>query len=241
MTARSIDRRRALRAFGATGLGGLLSACGGSSPSEPSAANATASTATGFEGAASCTLSPESTEGPYYFDVDAIRRDVREDRAGVPLTLDLRVLEASTCAPVGDAVVDIWHCDAEGVYSGFESASTGGPATRDDNTYLRGAQVTDGDGAVQFLTIYPGWYRGRTTHIHFKVHLDRSTLLTSQLYFPEEVNDAVAGIEPYASDDGRDTDNARDAIFDPSMVLTVTEDGDGYRGAMTINVLPSPA
>jgi protocatechuate 3,4-dioxygenase beta subunit len=246
----NISRRRALT-LGTVSLGGLLAACGGSSSGSGSSTTSRASTTGGattggatnsatdtsvFDGAATCTLSPEMTEGPYYFDVDAIRSDIREDRTGVPLRLALRVQDVNACAPIGNAVVDIWHCDAEGLYSGFESASTGGGSSRDDETYLRGAQVTNEAGAVEFLTVYPGWYRGRTAHIHVKVHLDNSTLLTSQLYFDEDVNDAVHQREPYASDDGRDTLNADDSIFDEQMVLTVSEDGDGYLGVMTLGV-----
>jgi protocatechuate 3,4-dioxygenase beta subunit len=176
------------------------------------------------------------TEGPYYFDVDAIRSDIREDRAGLPLRLALRVQDATECAPITNAVVDVWHCDATGIYSGFESASTGGANTRDDETYLRGAQVTNDAGVVEFLTVYPGWYRGRTTHIHVKVHLDRSTLLTSQLFFDEDVTAAVYQREPYASDRGRDTFNDDDSIFDEQMVLTLSPDSDGYLGVMTLGV-----
>jgi protocatechuate 3,4-dioxygenase beta subunit len=236
----AISRRRALTTLGTVSLGGLLAACSSSSSSESSATTTLVTDeATGtsvFDGAASCILSPEMTEGPYYFDVDAIRSDIREDRTGVPLRLALRVQDVDACAPISDAVVDVWHCDANGLYSGFEAASTGRGNARDDETYLRGAQVTNGAGAVEFVTVYPGWYRGRTTHIHVKVHLDRSTLLTSQLYFDEEVNDAVYRREPYASDDGRDTRNDDDTIFDEQMVLTITPDGDGYVGAMTLGV-----
>ncbi len=122
-----IDRRTPLSAFGAVSLGALLAACssddgGGSatgsstSPSTTNGAGTSVSSATSdlFDNAASCTLTPEETEGPYYFDADAIRGDIREDRAGVPLRLALRVMDNDTCAPVSNAVVDIWHCDATG-------------------------------------------------------------------------------------------------------------------------------
>ena len=102
--------------------------------------------------------------------------------------------DAGTCEPIENAIVDIWHCDAVGTYSGFESASQGGPpggggGPSDDETYLRGAQATNGDGVPQFTTVYPGWYQGRTVHIHAKVHLDKQTLLTTQLYFPDDFSD----------------------------------------------------
>ncbi len=95
--------------------------------------------------------------------------------------------DAGSCEPLENAVVDTWHCDATGLYSGFESASTGRPGggRSDEETYLRGAQATNEDGIVQFRTIYPGSYRCRTVHIHAKVHLDRQTVLTSQLFFAD--------------------------------------------------------
>ncbi len=115
----------------------------------------------------SCEATAELTEGPYYFDADALRSDIREDREGVTLRLGIRVRSAGDCAPIKDAVVDIWHCDAGGVYSGFEAG--------EGERYLRGTQVTNADGVAEFTTIYPGWYRGRTVHIHAKVHLDKQT------------------------------------------------------------------
>jgi protocatechuate 3,4-dioxygenase beta subunit len=147
--------------------------------------------------------------------------------------------------------VDIWHCDAGGVYSGFESASTaggqpagrpggGGSSRTDQEIYLRGAQVTNADGIVEFVTIYPGWYRGRTVHIHTKVHLDTSTTLTTQLYFDDAVSATVYETEPYSTHAGRDTTNARDGVMrtgggTPPM-LTLSTDGDGYLGLITISV-----
>lgn len=193
-----------------------------------------------FDESATCTLTPEGTEGPYYFEIDAVRSDIREDRDGVPLRLALRVQDAATCVPIANAAVDIWHCDSVGVYSGFESASTGGGggggSPTDDETYLRGVQVTNAAGIVEFLTIYPGWYRGRTVHVHAKVHLDRSTLLTTQLFFDESVTDSVYAADPYAATGQRDTRNAEDTIYDDRLLLTLQEDGDGYLGLITFAV-----
>ena len=238
-----MNRRVALTAFGTVGLSTIIAACSGSSSdssdsadtsvsSPPTTAQAS-STADGdlsslFDDAASCTLSPEQTEGPYYIDVDMIRDDIRDDREGARLRLATRVLNASSCDPIANAVVDVWHCDATGVYSGFESG--------EGETFLRGSQVTNADGIAEFTTIYPGWYRGRTVHIHTKVHLDNSTLLTSQLYFDDDVTDGVYNREPYSSRSTPDTTNADDSIFEDQMVMTVTEDGDGYLAVMNINV-----
>jgi protocatechuate 3,4-dioxygenase beta subunit len=265
---RAVNRRHALAAFGTAGLGALLFACGqdgdgstASTQTDPTAANDPTSTTTGssttaasggsattleaLDAAGSCSLTPEMTEGPYYFDVDAMRDDIREDREGATLKLAVRVRDAETCDPIANAVVDIWHCDANGLYSGFEAASTGsggggGPGgasgPTDDETYLRGALVTDADGVAEFTTVYPGWYRGRTVHIHAKVHLDNSTLVTTQLFFDDAFSEVVYEQEPYASNTGRDTFNDDDSIFDDAMLLTLSEDGDGYLGAINLDV-----
>ncbi|MFF5186754.1 intradiol ring-cleavage dioxygenase [Streptomyces sp. NPDC000345] len=143
-------------------------------------------------------LTSETVEGPYYIDADKIRRDVTEDREGIPLLLGLKVIDAETCRPIRNAAVDIWHCDAAGVYSGYEGMGSGGggpaptgePPTgsptgappggnpgghqepTDDTRYLRGTWKTDRHGHVTFRTVFPGWYRGRCVHIHTKVHVD---------------------------------------------------------------------
>jgi protocatechuate 3,4-dioxygenase beta subunit len=254
-TRRPITRRAALAAFGTVSLGVLLEACTGDPETSVTSApirTSDGSTATVqpqspagsdlaamFDDAATCSLSPEGTEGPFYFDVDSIRTNIVEDREGTPLRLGIRVQEAGDCTALANAVVDVWHCDAEGSYSGFEAASQGGGFSggpTDEETYLRGAQVTNADGIAEFRTVYPGWYPGRTVHIHAKVHLDSATVLTTQLYFEDGVTDAVFTAEPYASSGPRTTLNGADGIFDPATVLTVIEDDDGYLGLITIGV-----
>ena len=244
--SKRIDRRQALGAFGTISLGGLLAACGGSSDGgsasvattggdtatvEPKTTTSDATSAL-FDDGASCTLTVEETEGPYYFDADKIRSDVREDRKGTRLTLALRVLDAATCKPIPDAVVDIWHADAGGAYSGFDGAPS-------QTRYLRGAQVTNKDGIAEFTTIYPGWYQGRTTHIHAKVHLDSATVLTTQLFFDDDLSTKVYEAAAYAGHGQRDQFNDSDGIFDASLVVSAKRDGDGYLGAMTFNVRAS--
>jgi len=240
-----MDRRRFFAAGGTVGLGALVAACS----SEPATTEAVVPTTEGgaasvspqtppsgelFPDTASCTLTPAETEGPYYFDVNSIRTDIREDRPGTAFRLALRVRDAA-CAPIGNAVVDIWHCDADGSYSGFESASRGGGKS-DAKTYLRGAQVTNTDGIVEFRTIYPGWYPGRAVHIHFKVHVDNATVLTSQLYFDENVTNAVYQAAPYAGNGSRETNNSNDSLFEDSLLLDLRKEDDGYLGVMTIGV-----
>jgi protocatechuate 3,4-dioxygenase beta subunit len=236
-----VNRRQALTTFGTVTVGALLAACGSdgeparttSSAGEtatvtPSAtAAATSDLAKKFDAAAICTQTAEQTEGPYYLDVDAIRTDIREGREGVRLRLGIRVRSAGECEPIKNAVVDIWHADAEGVYSGVQG---------DDGRFLRGTQVTNADGIVEFETIYPGWYPGRTPHIHAKVHVDNATALTTQLYFDDDVSAEVFAREPYAGRGQADQGNASDGIFDESLILTMEADGDGYLGLMTFDV-----
>ncbi|HEY3238640.1 MAG TPA: intradiol ring-cleavage dioxygenase, partial [Acidimicrobiia bacterium] len=220
------------------------SSTGAGSTSTTGAASTGTATADLLETAGSCALTPAQTQGPYYLDIDRIRSDIREDRQGTPLRLAIRVRENASCRPVADAAVDIWHCDATGLYSGFESASTGGGgrpggggASSTDNTrYLRGTQITNAQGIVEFLTVYPGWYRGRTVHIHCKVHLNNTEVLTSQLYFDDKVTSAVYVAEPYASDTGRDTFNNNDGIFSDETILTLAKDGAGYVGVINLDV-----
>lgn len=251
---REFNRREALAGFGAVSLGALLAACADDEgPTRASTAEVTTSeggTATveprsgedlaGLFGDSSCKVTAEATEGPYYFDADAIRGDIREGRPGALLRLAIRVRDAG-CKPLDNAVVDVWHCDAAGLYSGFESASRGagggpGSGPTDEKTYLRGAQVTGPAGVVQFKTIYPGWYGGRTTHIHAKVHVDRETMLTTQLYFDDDYSAAVYEREPYASREGRDTFNDGDPLFDDALLLKLSEEDEGHLGLISFDL-----
>jgi protocatechuate 3,4-dioxygenase beta subunit len=242
---RNYDRRQALTALGAVSLGSLLAACesddatkvgttdGATATVEPTTTT-DATTSELFDEAATCSVTPELTEGPYYFDADSIRSDIREKRPGTRLRLALRVREAGECKPIPDAVVDVWHCDALGAYSGFE----GGPGSgrSGGERFLRGAQVTNAEGVAEFVTIYPGWYQGRTVHIHAKVHLDKTTVLTSQLFFDDAVSANVYEREPYAQHGTPEQANASDGIFDEALLLTLKADDDGWLGVMTFDV-----
>jgi protocatechuate 3,4-dioxygenase beta subunit len=157
-------------------------------------------------GAVTCVLTPEQTEGQYYIANEALRRNITDGRPGTPLQLRAFVVNASTCKPIKGAAVDIWHADAGGVYSGFGQ----GAANR---TFMRGIQRTNAKGLALFRTVYPGWYQGRTVHIHVKVHLGGNVLHTGQLYFPDTVTDAVYRKAPYASRPNRDVRNAGDSIY----------------------------
>jgi protocatechuate 3,4-dioxygenase beta subunit len=234
MSLPPVNRRQALAGLGSVSLGALLAACADDDKKTGGAAAATTEAtaprtrsdgdlADLFDDTSSCTLTPELTEGPFYFDADSIRSDVRENREGVTLRLAIRVRDAESCDPIRSAVVDIWQCDAEGHYSGIE----------DDENYLRGAQVTNSAGIVEFLTIYPGWYQGRTVHIHAKVHLDKQTVLTTQLFFDEKTQRAVSRSAPYSVGD---TDNATDNIFNEALVMATHPEGDGYLGTISVDV-----
>lgn len=202
-----------------------------------------------LSGCTVCRLWAEQEEGPYHREAQPERRDVVEDREGVALQLGIRLARGGS-PPPGGAVVEIWQCDALGRYSGFpppdsSSVVTAATAPRtayvQDQTFLRGRQRTDAQGMVEFRTIYPGWYPGRTVHIHFMVHTE-GRVLTSQLYFPEEISDEVLARPPHSNRPGRDTTNDSDEIFptggDPAL-LDVVEAADGYRAAICLE-LPDP-
>jgi protocatechuate 3,4-dioxygenase beta subunit len=223
----ALSRRQALAGLGSVSLGALIAACNDDdSPSaDVETTEGRASTlASRFDDAARCTQTAELTEGPFYFDVDRIRSDIREDREGTTLRLGVRVRDAAECEPIQNAVVDVWHCDAEGSYS------------EPGETYLRGAQVTNGDGIVEFTTVYPGWYPGRTVHIHAKVHLDKQTVLTTQLYFDDSVSAKVFLDDPYPGESNRDGFNASDGLYRKDLELTLSQEDQAYLGLITLDV-----
>ena len=201
-----LSRRRVLRLLGLTGSGLALGA------------------GTGLESASAadlpgCVVRPARTEGPYFKDERLTRSDIRSDsktgtvRPGVPLTLTFKVLRVSTagCAPLAGIVIDLWQCDAQGVYSDI-----GGERTRGQD-YLRGAQTTDAKGVATFRTVYPGWYPSRTVHIHFKARQvvggQVRSSFTSQLFFDDAVSDQVMKLPAYARPGARSTRNANDNIY----------------------------
>lgn len=183
----------------------------------------------------SCILTPEQVLGPFFIDVGLARSDIREDREGVELRLVLQLVDADGCTAIRDAVVNVWHADAVGIYSGF-AGQPGGVDTTGE-TFLRGFQVTDADGRVEFTTVYPGWYTGRTVHIHVRIHLDSTTVLVTQLYFPESITDTVHAQLPYSTHGTRDTTNANDSVAGDDLdelLLELTETDDGYTGSIVL-------
>lgn len=143
-----------------------------------------------------CVLLPFHTGGPFYLDPEYNRSDITEQITGLPFNLKLTVVGVQNCAPVPNAVVNIWHTNADGGYSQFDTTS-GNVGNHNNDTWLRGYQTTDANGECNFTTIFPGWYPGRATHIHFDVHIgfqpggtvdqnpDPSHLFMGQMYFPD--------------------------------------------------------
>ena len=175
------------------------------------------------------------TEGPYYLEDEAVRRDITEGKPGTPLRLDLTIVDADTCTPIPGASVEIWHADATGNYSGFGS-------TTSNSTFLRGIQIADDSGTVTFRTIYPGWYQGRAVHIHLKAHKGGNEVHTTQLFFDEATSDAVFTSSPYDTRSGRRTTNAQDGIYRDGGAQSTpafTKDGDGYVGTLTLGIINS--
>ncbi|MCJ2033607.1 intradiol ring-cleavage dioxygenase [Methylobacterium sp. J-068] len=189
-----------------------------------------------------CRLMPQTVEGPFYLDPKLVRDDIREDRPGLPLTLRLRVIEAGPCTPVPHARVDVWHADARGIYSGYRRQGDTGGLSTEGQTFLRGTQTSDAEGWVAFRTIYPGWYPGRATHVHFKVFLDARTLVTGQMYFPEPATAAVYRDAAYGNRAAaRDTLNAQDGIArhdDPAGIglCTLAEDQTGRIASLIVGI-----
>jgi len=262
---RVLTRREVLALFGAAGTAAAIAACApgavGSAGASSAASAAAASATPGVTGSAgasasaavttpipSCVVRPELTEGPYFVDVQLDRSDIRSDpggaavRDGLPLELVFAVsrIEAGGCVPFEGALVDVWHCDADGLYSGVSDrfGDTTGQA------WLRGYQVTGADGVARFTTIYPGWYQGRAVHIHFKIRTDadadQGLEFTSQLFFDDAISDEVYAFEPYVGNGERGTRNANDGIFgqsgDQLTLALVGSPQTGYTTTFEIGV-----
>ena len=231
----SLSRRGAIAKLGGLAVGALGASAWGAREllDADDAVAAGTGPAAVASGLVSCVLSPEMTEGPYYVEGDKVRRNITEGKAGVPLTLRLTVLNVSTCKPIKNAAVDIWHCDAGGVYSATSVQST------EDLTFLRGIQRTDKNGLAIFKTVYPGWYSGRTVHIHLKAYLGGQTVHTGQLFFPDSLTDAVYQRSPYSQRASRDMRNATDSIFrngGKRSLLKLKKSGSGYIGSISMGV-----
>lgn len=184
-------------------------------------------------------LTAQTTEGPYYFDPGLLRNDITEGRSGVPLEVRFVVVDQAG-VPFANAQVDIWHCDAQGVYSGYVGQGDDHGLSTRGQTFLRGRQRTDRHGVASFRTIYPGWYEGRTTHIHFKVWNGDNAVLTSQFFLPDALSEYVYGqADDYRRPRLRDTLNSTDGIAlqaGNSVLGSVREEREQYVASLAIAV-----
>ncbi len=259
LIGRILSRREALILLGSASLGAaFLAACSDDAPTaratsvtgSPSATEATATAAAAASGTAavavpSCIVRPELTEGPFFVDEKLNRSDIRVEPSdnsmmpGTPLVLTVNVASIATnaCSALAGAVVDVWQCDAAGRYSDVQDQRSD---TR-GKKFLRGSQVTDASGKAAFTTIYPGWYQGRATHIHFKIRRSvggKTSEFTSQFFFDEGVSDEVYAKAPYLKAGNR-TKNTSDGIFRESggkLTLALTRTATGYASTFDIGL-----
>lgn len=209
-----ITRRRSLALFGSAGSGLLLA--GATAGASPAVARSEGDDYVAAA-ASACTLTAEQEEGPYYVALERVREDIVGGQAGLPLALHITIINKLTCKPLKNAAIDVWHANGHGVYSDESSEDTVG------ETYLRGVQFTDKHGQVEFKTIYPGHYQGRTTHIHLKVHIgwQRSSdtiygghvAHTGQMFPPDAVNTEVYKLSPYSSETAAIVTQAHDDVY----------------------------
>jgi protocatechuate 3,4-dioxygenase beta subunit len=243
-----------------------------------------------------CVLNAEQTEGPYYVAEGLLRKDITEGKSGLPMRLRLTVVDLATCKPVPNAALDVWHCDALGVYSGYTKSqpgagpgamqfpppgsASGGPPPgpppgsdafrgrppmgrppkmqpSDNETFLRGIQLTNEQGLVEFHTIFPGAYIGRVNHIHLKVHIGGQTAAekyagghvahTGQIFFPEEITKAVLARAPYSTHQIRRTTLEEDNVFTAQngqqglahlSLINPASPADGYIAEVLLGVNP---
>ncbi|KAL3431654.1 Intradiol ring-cleavage dioxygenase [Aspergillus tetrazonus] len=187
-----------------------------------------------FASGGSCVLAEDVTQGPYYVSGELIRQNLVEDQPGVPLYLDIQLIDSETCEPVPDVYLDFWHCNATGVYSGVVASGNGDSSdeTNLDATFLRGIQQTDDSGVAEFETIFPGHYTGRATHIHVLSHPADTTanandtlegLYTTtsshvgQIFFDQDLISLVEATDVYSSNTQELTLNADDSILSQEL------------------------
>lgn len=232
---RVLTRREALGLLGSTGTLVLL----GCSPSSGSSRR-TAGTSY------PCVVRPAMTEGPYFVDEKLERSDIRsdpsdgtvKDGALLALTFNISTIARGACAPLEGGIVDLWHCDAAGVYSDAVDPRFNTVGKK----FLRGYQVTDKNGVAKFTTIYPGWYPTRAVHVHFKIRSPASARpayeFTSQLYFDEGMSDRVYARPPYAAKGKRTVSNLTDRIYQSGggsqLMLKVAPAKEGYAASFDI-------
>ena len=235
---RILSRREVLAMLSTVGAATLLAACvpmGGAPDAASGSSDGAAVATVNADLPTGCVVRPELTEGPVFVEEDLNRSDIRLDPSNgqvsegiqFDLTFNITQLDNNACVPLAGVQVDIWHCDANGVYSdtdqlGFQTVG---------QKFLRGYQVTDDSGVVKFTTIYPGWYEGRAVHVHFKIRTGEGYDFTSQLFFDDTLTDEVFGAAPYNSRGERSLRNDDDSVFGQSggqLMLTVNKVDAGY-------------
>jgi len=249
----AMSRRRALGLAATSTIGVIVSqsaiACGADQLLASDTVATDTSGTTGTTGSTpSCVLTAALTEGPYFIDERLNRSDIRADpdtgvvSTGAPLALTFNVsrVSGSACTPLTGAYIDVWHCDAAGVYSDVSGSGSG-------RRFLRGYQITDADGVAAFTTIYAGWYSGRAVHVHFKLRLfagaTTSYEFTSQFFFDESLTNIVHATSPYNARGTRNTLNTTDNIYNSlstaqkaALTLQASSSGSGYSGVINLGV-----
>jgi protocatechuate 3,4-dioxygenase beta subunit len=229
--------------------GAVVAACTGRSQSAvTSSPSPSVSASTTVVPTPACVVTPTETEGPYFVDERLNRSDITVDptdgstRPGAPLTVTFTVARvgSSGCTALSGAQVDVWHCDAAGVYSDVAANNSTG------KKFLRGYQVTDSAGVAKFTTIYPGWYQGRAVHVHFKIRTfagsSKTFEFTSQIFFEDTVTDAVFKVAPYSTRGTRDTRNPNDMVYTSNnssgamLLAALTPTSAGYAAAFAVGL-----
>lgn len=253
---RPLTRRAALGLLGAAGAVAVAGCAGGAGQGGSAGTGSETGTGTGTgsgtgtgtgTGSGLCVLTPEVTEGPYFVDNQLNRADIRGGRTGQILNLNFNIYNANSsgCEALSGVQLDIWHCDAIGYYSGVSSNGGANSGTLGQN-WLRGYQVSNDSGNVSFVTVYPGWYSGRTTHIHIKARLyngSRTLTATSQVFFDEAITSTVyrnnAPYNTHGTNGQKDRSNASDNIYREDLLLDLAPSSDGtggYTGSFSIGI-----
>ena len=239
---RILRRREVLALFGGSSAA-MLAACaptGAQSGSTANPVNTPAATLAAASPAAaalpSCIVRPAMTEGPYFVDEKLNRSDIRESKPGTPFVLTFNVSRVSggACTSLAGAQIDVWHCDAAGVYSDATDPSFNTKGQK----FLRGYQMTDASGKATFTTIYPGWYGGRAVHIHFKIRVANSEF-TSQLFFDDALNAQVFATAPYSQKGAAWLKNAQDGIYTgggDKLLLKPSQSSSGFTATFDIGL-----
>jgi protocatechuate 3,4-dioxygenase beta subunit len=191
-----------------------------------------------------CSLIPSETEGPFPLDLTTtnaatyFRQDLREDRAGVDLNLKMKIIGLDNCLPMANVRVNVWMCDSDGIYSGYNNSQNPGSTTA---TFLRGYQMTDANGEVSFLTKFPGWYTGRICHIHFQVYVSSIYKAVSQLTFPIADKNALYAANSSVYTKGADpmalnSDNIFSDGYSLQMATLTANSSGGYDSYLEVAI-----